>query len=500
MKQEGFAIKIENLNISFNNVSVLKNANFSLEEGEIHALAGKNGAGKSTLMKAITGINPSGKHCIKVFGKSFDKYTTKEALESKIAMVYQDLSLVKTMSISQNIFLNNYSFNKFGIINDDLANEKSKELLSSLGMIDIDVNTLVSDISVGEAQLVEIAKALANEPKILILDEPTASLTSGEVTNLFEAVKMLQVKGISIVYITHYLDDIMSLCDGVSVLRDGKIISSCKTEETSIDQMITDMLGEDNLSERKWRDKKRLIDKSETPLLELKDISTSYINNINLKLYKGEIVGLAGLLGSGRTEILDLIYGLTKKDTGELLIEGNTVAINSVQDAIKNKISMSPEERRTQGLVLEFSIKHNLVMPILDKISNMFMINLKNEKKISDYYIPYLNIKCNGAEQAAKYLSGGNQQKIVIGKCLASKSNILLLNDPTFGIDIQSKLQIMNIIKEYVKEGNCVIFVSSEFKEIADFCDRTYIVKKRQIVKELVNDGLTEEKLLQEVQ
>ena len=500
MIEKEYAIDIENLNISFNNVSVLKNVNFSLREGEIHALAGKNGAGKSTLMKAITGINPSDKHCIKIFGKSFDKYTTAEALESKIAMVYQDLSLVKTMSISQNIFLNNNSFSKYGILNDALGNEKAKELLLSLGIDNIDVNTLVSDISVGEAQLVEIAKSLANEPKILILDEPTASLTSAEVSKLFESIKLLQAKGMSIVYITHYLDDIMSLCNAVSVLRDGEIISSCKTVDTSIEEIISGMLGEDNLSTRNWRNNKEVIDKSEMPLLELKDISSSYVNNINLKVYKGEIVGLAGLLGSGRTEILDLIYGLTNKDSGDVIIKGKKVTINSVQDAIKNKISMSPEERRTQGLVLDFSIKHNLVMPILNEVSKMFMINSKKEKRIASHNISYLKIKCNGEEQAVKYLSGGNQQKVVIGKCLASKSNILLLNDPTFGIDIHSKLQIMNIIKEYVKEGNCVIFVSSEFKEIADFCDRTYIVKKREIVKELNNDGLSEEKLLQEVQ
>ena len=328
MIEKEYAIDIENLNISFNNVSVLKNVNFSLREGEIHALAGKNGAGKSTLMKAITGINPSDKHCIKIFGKSFDKYTTAEALESKIAMVYQDLSLVKTMSISQNIFLNNDSFSKYGILNDALANEKAKELLLSLGIDNIDVNTLVSDISVGEAQLVEIAKSLANEPKILILDEPTASLTSAEVSKLFESIKLLQAKGMSIVYITHYLDDIMSLCNAVSVLRDGEIISSCKTEDTSIEEIISGMLGEDNLSTRNWRNNKEVIDKSEMPLLELKDISSSYVNNINLKVYKGEIVGLAGLLGSGRTEILDLIYGLTNKDSGDVIIKGEKVTIN----------------------------------------------------------------------------------------------------------------------------------------------------------------------------
>jgi ribose transport system ATP-binding protein len=494
------AIEITNLNISFNKVKILQDVNFALKKGEIHALAGKNGAGKSTLMKAITGINKIHSHCIKVFNEEFISYGTKEAINSKIAMVYQDLSLIKTMSITQNIFLTNNPYSKFGILNDKKAKIKALELLKMLGIQNLDVDTIVSDISVGECQLVEIAKALSSNPKILILDEPTASLTTSDVNVLFESIKKLKQNGISIVYITHYLEDIMNLCDKVSVLRDGKIISTLNTKETSIKKIVSDMLGDDTLSSKNWQDKTISNNSNKIPILELKNIQSKFISSSNLKIYKGEIVGLAGLLGSGRTQILNLIYGLNKINKGSILINGKITKINNISDAKNNNISLSPPERRTQGLVMDFSIKHNLVMPILEKISSFLFLNKNQEEKIANDYIARLQIKSQNSNQITKYLSGGNQQKIVIGKCLVSDAKILLLNDPTFGIDIHSKIQIMTIIKDFAKKGGCVLFVSSEFKEIADFCNRTYIVKKRKIIKEIPNTNLNEEKLLQEVQ
>ncbi len=495
-----FAIEIKNLNISFNEVKVLQDVNFSLKEGEVHALAGKNGAGKSTLMKAITGINKIQSKCIKVFNEPFTTYGVKEAIQSKIAMVYQDLSLIKTMSISQNIFLTNNPYSKFGIINDKKAQNKALELLEMLGIKNLDVNTLVSDLSVGECQLVEIAKALSLNPKILILDEPTASLTTSDINILFKSIRKLKLQGISIVYITHYLEDIMSLCDRVSVLRDGKVISALDISDTSIKKIVSHMLGDDALGLKNWQKKTIYFNDKQIPLLELKNIGSKFINSSSLKIFKGEIVGLAGLLGSGRTQILNLIYGLDKKISGEILIDGKVVKINNINNAKDNQISLSPPERRTQGLIMDFNIKHNIVMPILKKISSFLFLNKNKEENITNHYISHLQIKSQGSNQITKYLSGGNQQKIVIGKCLASNSKILLLNDPTFGIDIHSKIQIMTIIKDFTKKGGCVLFVSSEFKEIADFCNRTYIVKKRKIVKELLNANLSEAKLLQEVQ
>ena len=494
------ALSLENVDISFSGVPILKKVNFDLQEGEVHGIAGKNGAGKSTLMKILTGINQIDQGSITVFGKQFQKFSPEISLQEGVAMVYQDLSLVPSLNVSQNIFLSHHPFQKFGLLNDSRAEKESLELLDLLGVNSISPKTLVQHLSVGQAQLVEIAKALANRPKVLILDEPTASLSNMEIQQLFHSINILKQRQISIIYITHYLEDIIKICDRVTILRDGSKIKTVATNETSIQEIVEDMLGnEEDLHQNNWRDQKTDLSKKPV-LLELKNISNEHVSDINLKLHQGEIIGLAGLLGSGRTEILQLIYGLDRPHQGELLIENKPVSISHPKDALKHGISLLPEERRTQGLVLDFNIEHNLLLPILKTICQYFLLNAKKGRDLVDYYISYLKVKTTGRKQVIKYLSGGNQQKVVIGKCLAAQSKILLLDDPTFGIDIMSKIEIMKIVKEYATKGHGVIFISSEFKEIANFCDRTYLVKKGQIVKELDNTHLTEEKLLQEVQ
>ncbi len=494
------ALRLQDVSIGFGGVPVLKNIYFSLESGEVHGVAGKNGAGKSTLMKIITGINQVDTGSISLFGQKLEKFSPEIAIKKGVAMVYQDLSLVSSLTVTQNIFLSHHPFQKFGILNDKKADQEAIRLLEMLGVSSIDPKAKVESLSVGQSQLVEIAKALASQPKILILDEPTASLSSMEIEQLFQSIHALKQKQISIVYITHYLEDILKICDKVTVLRDGVNIFTNEVKETSIKEIVDGMLGEqENLQQKNWNNQET-SHTNQKILLELKEVSNQSISQVNLKVHAGEIIGLAGLLGSGRTEILELIYGLESPQSGQILLEDQSIAVASPNQALNYGISLLPEERRTQGLVLDFSIEHNLILPILRRLKKLLLLDAKKSKDLVDYYIDYLKVKTTGRNQVIRFLSGGNQQKVVMGKCLASKSKILLLDDPTFGIDIMSKIEIMKIVKEYALKGHGVIFVSSEFKEIAEFCDRTYIVKKGKIVKEMSNSSLTEEKILREVQ
>jgi ribose transport system ATP-binding protein len=495
------ALETKDLSISFDKVQILENIDFDLRKGEVHALAGQNGAGKSTLVKILNGVHKPDTGEINIFGEKIKDISPKVALEAGIAMVYQELSLVNTLSVAENIFLSPHPFRKYWLLDDKRAARESEKLLKIVGVgHKIDPLASVEDISVGERQLVEIAKALSHNPRILILDEPTAALAGAETEVLFEAINNLKKQGISIIYITHYLEDIKKICDRVTILRDGQKIKTLETAETSIKKMINLMLGsEEDILVKEWQKAKPNL-ATKQPLLELKSISTNSVKDISLKIFSGEIVGLAGLLGSGRSEILRAIYGIDSVNSGEIIFTGEDVILKSPREAIAKGISLVPEDRRKQGLVIDFSIENNLVMQVLKLLRRIFLLNKRKSAGLSDEYIKNLKIKSTGRRQTVRFLSGGNQQKVVIGKCFASNSKLLLLDDPTFGVDIHSKIEIMKLIKEYVRQGNSAIFVSSEFKEIAEFCDKTYIVKKFKIENSFDNKELSEEKLLELVQ
>ena len=439
------ALDVADLNISFNGVQILHNANFRLERGEIHGVAGKNGAGKSTLMKIFTGVYHADSGRIAVFGETMPKYSSQAAMRAGIAMVYQDLSLIDTLTVAQNIFLSCHPYHKYGLLDDKAAEQEAAALLSGLGVDSIDPLDRVEILSIGQRQLVEIAKALAGKPKILILDEPTASLADAEVEVLFRSLRALAHQAISIVYITHYLEDIIEICDRVTILRDGRTVTTTDISQVSIKDMVEAMLGpEERLQGQIWK-RHVLSEEPPVPLVELRDVTAARIHGINLKLYPGEIVGLAGLLGSGRTEILRLLYGLDKIEAGQLLINGEVMRLKSTREAISRGISLLPEERRNQGLVLDFSIERNLLLSIVRRIRAFLLLDDRKGASLTDKFISYLQIKAVDRTQKVRFLSGGNQQKVVIGKCLAAESKILLLDDPTFGVDIHSKAEIMKI-------------------------------------------------------
>ncbi len=478
-------LTMQDISLSFSGVRVLEDAHFSLERNVVHAIVGKNGAGKSSFMKVLTGV--------------YKPDTGVVDRSERVAMVYQDLSLIPSMSVLQNIFLQYNPYTRFGLLRDAPARKQAVLLLEQVGLSQISPDRLVDTLSAGEAQLVEIAKAIASRAGIIVFDEPTASLSDVEITALFRTITALQKQGMSIIYITHYLKDVMQISQRVTVLRDGRVVSVRTTKDTDMESIISDMLGQDLQTQSRRRQKIRTEEETE-PLLELQDAKTEQLGPVSLTALPGEIIGIAGLLGSGRTELLRMIYGLDPLKSGNIRIQGQSARISNPQQAAKYGISLLPEERRRQGLVLDFDIAENIALSNLQHILRYGIINAKLLAQLAENMISRLQISTTGRKQITRFLSGGNQQKVVLGKCLANKPRILLLDDPTFGIDIHAKSEIMHIIQNFVDEGRTALFVSSEFSEIASFCDRTYIIKKRQISSAIQNRSITEEELLKQVQ
>ncbi|RXJ70623.1 sugar ABC transporter ATP-binding protein [Veronia nyctiphanis] len=491
------AIEASDIKKSFDGTQVLKGVNFTLKKGEVHALLGQNGAGKSTLVKVLNGFHSRDSGNVSMFGEEVEFTTPKSAQRKGIAMVYQDLSLVPSLSVADNIYLNHPDMN-MSLFSNRTREKMTTPILELLG-VNIQASDLVETLSLGEQQLIEIAKALAVDAQIIVLDEPTASLSSKETQELFKVIETLKQRGITIIYITHYLADVMQICDSVTVLRDGHTVLKTTTRETSIPMLVEAMLGDKSDTYFNWLSTRQVVE-NKVPLLELKEVSNNHLNDISLTVMPGQVVGLAGLLGSGRTEILEAIYGITPPSSGEILINGKPVQISSPKDAIQNGINMVPEERRTQGLVLDFSVSDNILMASFDRIAKSSVINKGSGQTIVENTMKKLGVKAESAKQAVRFLSGGNQQKVVIGKCMSTNANVLLLDDPTFGIDINAKYEIMKIVDQYVAQGHGVVFVSSEYAEIGNFCDVIYVVKKGRIAQRLAGNRMSEDALLAAVQ
>ena len=495
---DGFAIETDKINISFNGVQVLFDVDFCVKKGEVHALVGANGAGKSTLVKIINGVYKRDFGDISILGNRVNYENPEGAKKSGIAMVFQDLSLVPTMTVSENIFLNSNPWRRGPFINDKKNAEKTLELLQLIGVdAEIRPQDIVGDLSVGKQQIVEIAKALSGNPAILIFDEPTASLSYNEIERLFTVIDTLKTKGISVIYITHYLKDVFKICDSLTVIRDGRVVLRSDTDQIGINELIESMTG--TVSKQVLRKPGRRQDRSgDTPLLELKNLCTKSVDNISLCVYPGEIAGVAGLLGSGRTELFRAIFGIDAIRGGEIFVNGIKIAVSSPADAINYGISLIPENRREQGLVLDFPVRENIVLPIFDRLRKFLLVDDRKTAEIADNYIKALEVKTGSRMQIVRYLSGGNQQKVVAAKSLACNSRILLLDDPTFGVDIHAKREIMNIIHDFAGQGNGVIMVSSEFNELADFCDSVYIMKKGRLT-DFISEKTGEDEILLKV-
>lgn len=493
------ALNMKDICIGFNGIPVLKNINFSLDKGEVCGLVGKNGAGKSTLLKIIQGLYHANSGEVEIFGQNIKENSHGEAFEC-VGMIFQELSLIPEMTVLENIFLNNE------VRNHSLINEKEEEKRAISFMkkydIDIHIHEKIKNLGSADKQMVEICKAVLKEKKILLMDEPTASLDDEQAAKLYRMVNQLKKEGISIILITHHLQEIMDNCDSIAVIRDGVMTLHEKTGNVSMKMMIEAMLGQEQVDLAFSRSIVE-IDKS-WPVLEVKGIVTKYIRNpLSFQIYSGEVVGLAGLKGCGRTEVFRAIFGLDKLISGEIYIEGKKAEIKSTSDAVKAGIYLIPESRRFQGLSVEHSIKFNIEIPFLKKITSHLLIDDRKGSGIVDEYIKKMNIKSNSRNDLVKSLSGGNQQKVVIAKALATKPKLLLMDDPTYGVDVGAKAEIMKIIDQFKKDGGAVLFASSEIEEISQNCSRIMILKNRKLTGELLNEDyktVTQDQLAEEIQ
>ena len=492
MGNRNVILEMRQINKAFKGVSVLKDMDFTLEKGEVHALLGGNGAGKSTLMKILNGVYSKDSGEIVIDGEEVDISSADAAQKAGVSMIYQEFSLLPTLTVAQNIFLKRES--QKGVLLDDKTDiEKAQKILNMLNIGHIKPRTIVSQLNVGYQQMIEIAKALSKDAKILVMDEPTASLSQSETETLFKVIHDLKRTGLSIIYISHRMEEVFEICDRVTVLRDGKNVLTSSIDNISMEEVITKMLNV--TSQRDAIQNNRSYVYPEKPVLEVEHFSyPGRVEDISFKLYPGEILGLAGLMASGRTEIAESIFGIRKKGKGTIKINGKT--IHGKRDAIESGIALVPENRRKEGLVLQHSIKSNFMLPNLNQMKKGLFVDDKLGGKVTDDYIKELRIKSEDARQLASLLSGGNQQKIVLGKWLAKGPKVLLLDDPTIGVDIGAKREIVDIIKKLADSGMAVLFISSELIELVAACDRVLVLYNKKIITELKGNEIESEEVL----
>ncbi|MHC1684709.1 MAG: sugar ABC transporter ATP-binding protein [Clostridiaceae bacterium] len=465
----------------FPGVHALKKCRFSLKKGEVHALVGENGAGKSTMMKILTGIYPEYGGDIFFNGKKVKFHSIKDAQTSGISIVHQELNMLNHLTVAQNIFIGRESNNFF--TNEKVINEKTQKLINDF-KINVKPTDKVADLSVGKAQMVEIARAMSYEAtKILILDEPTAALSDVEALDLFDKVKTLKEKGVSIIFISHRMGEIKKITDRVTIMRDGEYVDTVETDKCEISEIICKMVGRDILHQPKV---KSSVAKNAPVILEVKNLSSEMVKDVSFTLRKGEILGFAGLVGAGRTETMRLIFGADKRTSGEIYVNGQPVKIRHSVDAVKSGIGYLPEDRKQFGIVLGLSVKDNCVMARLDNyLKNKTFINDKACVKDTEKYIKDLKIKTPTHNQLVKNLSGGNQQKVVIAKWLIKDTEILIFDEPTRGIDIGAKEEIYNLMEKLASEGKSIIMVSSDLPEVLRLSDRIVVMCEGKKTKEL---------------
>lgn len=489
-----YILEMKNIKKSFA-VPVLKGVDFSLKKGEVHALVGGNGAGKSTLMKIMTGIYSKDEGEIYVDGNLVDMKNIHVANDLGIAMIFQELSLIQTMTVAENIFLGE-EVTRNGMRDTAYMRNKAKEVLNDLG-IDVEPDTVVGTLSVGMSQMVEIAKAVAKNAKILVLDEPTASLSESETEHLFRLIQDLKEKGVSMVYISHRMNEILKIADSITILRDGIIAHTDAIRNMNLDGIISHMLGSGAGNNFKWVE--RHYDENSEDLLTVEHLKVNdKISDISFSLKPGEILGFAGLMGSGRTEILEALFGRRKVLGGTVKLNGEPIKIKSIKDSVKAGFALIPEDRRKQGLVLIHSVKENAILPKVTKLcKNKYIVNEKLADSIVENNVKDLNVVTDGIHKRINLLSGGNQQKIVVAKWMNMNPKIMMLDEPTAGVDIGAKGEIIDLIRKFADQGKGVLFVSSELAELMAVCDRIIVLYDGKITGSLSRKEIKAEEELQ---
>lgn len=483
-------ITMSGIKKAFGKNKVLEGVDFDLLPGEVHALMGENGAGKSTLMNILTGLHEKDSGTITIDGQELTYYNPKEAEREGVSFIHQEMITWPELSVIENIFMGKEQSNKLGFLDNKAMKKKANQALEELG-VSIPLNKRMGSLSVGQQQLIEIAKTLLNDVKVLIMDEPTAALTDTEIQMLFQIINRLKAEGVSIVYISHRMEEIFQICDRITVMRDGKSIATHNISETNDRQIVKEMVGRDIDNFYPNED-----NRTDEVLLEVKNLNNKNIKDISFKLHSGEILGFSGLMGAGRTEIMRAIFGLDPLDSGEIFIEGELVDLKNPHTAISHGVGFLTESRKEEGLILDFSVKDNISMTAFEEFSKKGVIDTKVENQFVDLLIDRLTVKTSSRDLPVRFLSGGNQQKVVMAKWIGAGSRILILDEPTRGVDVGAKKEIYNLMMELTKRGVGILMVSSDLPEVMEISNRVCVVHEARIAGEVTGDDINEEKIM----
>ncbi len=476
------AVRMRGISKSFGGIHALEGVDLAIRSGSVHALLGGNGAGKSTILKILSGVQPPSAGTVEIFGVAMTEFTPEAARRAGVAMIFQEMSLIPTLTVAENIFLTREPKTGGIFLDDRAAVVRARELLATLGVA-INPRTPVEQLSTGDKQMTEIAKAISQKARILILDEPTSALSTAEVAHLFDFLRGLRDQGVAIIYVSHKMDEIGQIADTVTILRNGRHVITRPLAGLPLDAIIEHIVGR---RVRGFEMKPRAVDRSREPLLEMRGVhGPRWPIDASLVLHPGEVLGIAGLLGSGRSELARVLAGIDPITSGEIVVRGKTLRKASARGRIEAGIAMIPEDRRTEGLILEHSIFSNICLPTIDRLSRGGFVDDRKARALAASLIERLRVKTGPVRDPARTLSGGNQQKIVIAKWLAAEPDILILDEPTAGVDIGSKAEIVELIRALADAGRGIIMISSELAELLAASDRILIMRAGRLVREI---------------
>lgn len=489
---------MKNINKQYPGVKALSNVELKVSRGKVHALMGENGAGKSTLIKVLTGVVAMNSGEIILDGEAVTINSPGDANHKGISSVYQELDLIPELSIAENIYLGR-EIRKRGIIDWRATEKKASEILISMG-IDVNVKHILSSKSTAIQQMVSIARAISINAKLVVLDEPTSSLDSSEVQILFKVIRDLKERGISVIFITHRLDEVFEMSDEMTILKDGEMVATSKVEDITRLEMVSKMIGADASSIVSYRKSYNDEKIKEEAIIKGSNLwHKPKVKGQNIEIKKGEILGLAGLLGSGRTELVRLLFGAEHMTEGQLEVDGKPIKLKTTRDAIANHIGYCSEDRKSEGIVPYMSVKDNLTLAIMDNISKYGVVSKKEQDLIVDKFVKALKIKISNPNQPIRSLSGGNQQKVLLARWLCANPELLILDEPTRGIDVGAKKEILDLVEDLAADGISVLMVSSELEELVQSCDRVQIIKDGQTVGGLKNEAITVEAIMDSI-
>lgn len=491
--QETPFVEMTGIDKAFSGNKVLHGVNLTVNKGEVHALMGENGAGKSTLIKVLCGVHDRDAGEVKIENESVTFKTPKEAEARGINIIHQELNIIPHLTVSQNMFLGKeLTYGKTGVLNKRAMRKATRESLLELGVDSINPDEFAGNLSVGQQQMIEIARALATQSELIVMDEPTAALTDREIESLFEVIYSLRDRGVSIIYVSHRMEEIFKICDRITVLRDGEYVGTEKIKETTFDEIVRMMVGRE-LGERfptRHAEIGEIVFQVEN--LQLPGV----FDDVSFHVKAGEILGVAGLMGAGRTEVMETIFGYRKKSKGKVTIHGKTVNIKHPLDAVNHGIGFITEDRKDKGLVIDASIRDNVALTNLKTVSSGGVVVPSKEKSLVNDLVKRLHVRMAGTNQAVKSLSGGNQQKVVIAKWIGIEPKVLLLDEPTRGVDIGAKKEIYSIMNELSENGVAIVMISSELPEVLGISDRIMVLHEGKVTRKLMREEADQEKIM----